>query len=144
MLLFILFIGNPPLTDQIHGNTQNDTKELTRRGRALDIQCRVKATVTRDEGFTVVPKSNEEASSLNYFEERSKLYVMGTKKESRHLCGPRVLAQMDPEKQPFKMIQAAITNIQLTRKGRAHLIVRPLRASLGTKPIQERGDCSDT
>ena len=34
-------------------------------------------TMTRDEGFTVVPKWSEEAASLDSFEDRSK-YVMGT------------------------------------------------------------------
>ena len=62
---------------------------------------------------------------------------MGTKEEDRCLCGPRVLAQMDPEKQPYNVIRAAITNVQLTREGGAFLIVSALRAALGTKPIQE-------
>ena len=59
-------------------------------------------TMTRNEGFTVVPKWNEEASSLDSFDNSVNLYVMGTKKEDRYLCGPRALAQMDREKQPLQ------------------------------------------
>ena len=67
--------------------------------------------MTRNEGFTVVPKWNEEASSLDSFDNRVNLYVLGTKKEDRYLFGPRVLAQRDREKQPCKEIRAAITNV---------------------------------
>ena len=47
---------------------------------------------------SVVLKWNEEPSTLDAFEERVILYVLGTKKEERYLCGPRLLAQMDPER----------------------------------------------
>ena len=56
---------------------------------------------------------------------------MGTKEEDRYLCGPRVQAQMDPQKQPYKVIRAAITNVQLTREGGTYLIVSPHRSALG-------------
>ena len=60
--------------------------------------------MNRDEGFSVVPnKVERRATSPDAVEERVKLYVMGTKKENRSLCGPRVLAQTDPEKQPYKV-----------------------------------------
>ena len=39
--------------------------------------------MTSDEGFASAPLWNEEASSLLSFEERIKLYVMGTKIEDR-------------------------------------------------------------
>ena len=93
--------------------------------------------MTRDEGFTFVPKWNEETSSRDSFDGRVKLYVMGTKKEHRDLCGPRAFAQMDPEKHPYKVMRSAITNVQLTRDGGAYPIVSALRAVLGAKPIQE-------
>ena len=86
--------------------------------------------MNRDEGFSVVPKWNEEASSLDSFEEMVKLYLVGTKEVDRHLCGPKVLAQMDPE----KVIWAKITNVQFTGKGGAYLVVP---AAMGMKPIQE-------
>ena len=56
--------------------------------------------MTRDEGFTVVPKCSEEASTLDAFEERVNMDVKGTKAGDGCLCGPRVLAQVDPAKQP--------------------------------------------
>ena len=55
---------------------------------------------------SVVPKWNEEPSTLDAFEERVILYVLGTKKEERYLCGPRILAQMDPERQPYKVVKS--------------------------------------
>ena len=56
---------------------------------------------------SVVPKWNEEPSTLDAFEERVILYVLVTKKEERYLCGPRLLAQMDPERQPCKVVKSA-------------------------------------
>ena len=88
--------------------------------------------MNRDEGFSVVPMCNEEPSSKDSFEERVKLYVMGTKEEHRCLCGPRVLADMDPEKQPYQVIRAAITTVQLTGDGGAYLMVSALLAALET------------
>ena len=80
---------------------------------------------------------NEEPSSKDSFEERVKLYVMGTKEEHRCLCGPSVLADMDPEKQPYQVIRATITTVQLTGDGGAYLMVSALLAALETQPIQE-------
>ena len=51
----------------------------------------------------------------------------------RSLCGPRVLAQMDPEKQPYKVSPAAITNEQLAGAGGAQIIVLAVRAAEKTK-----------
>ena len=79
--------------------------------------------MARDEGLTVVLKSS--------------CMLMGIKKEDRYLCGPRVLAKLDQEKQRCNVIRAAMTNVQLTRECGADLIVSTLRAALGAKPIQE-------
>ena len=64
-----------------------------------------------------MPKWNEEPSTLDAFEERVILYVLGTKKEERYLCGPRLLAQMDPERQPYKVVKSAVTTTQLAAEG---------------------------
>ena len=58
---------------------------------------------------SVVPKWNEEPSTLDALEERVILYVLVTKKEERYLCGPRLLAHMDPERQPYKVVKSAVT-----------------------------------
>ena len=86
---------------------------------------------------SVVPKWNEEPSTLDAFEERVILYVLGTKKEERYLCGPRHLAQMDPERQPYKVVKSAVTTTQLTAEGGATLVIAALRRALGARPIQE-------
>ena len=86
---------------------------------------------------SVVPKWNEEPSTLDAFEERVILYVLGTKKEERYLCGPRLLAQMDPERQPYKVVKSAVTTTQLAAEGGATLVIAALRRALGARPIQE-------
>ena len=85
---------------------------------------------------SVVPKWNEEPSTLDAFEERVILYVLGTKKEERYPCGPRLLAQ-DPERQPYKVVKSAVTTTQLAAEGGATLVIAALRRALGARPIQE-------
>ena len=86
----------------------------------------------------MVPKWNEEPSTLDAFEERVILYVLGTKKEERYLCGPRLfLAQMDPERQPYKVVKSAVTTTQVAVEGGATLVIAALRRALGARPIQE-------
>ena len=58
-------------------------------------------------------------------------------KEERYLCGPRLLGQMDPEQQPYKVVKSAVTTVQLAAEGEATLVVAALRRSLGARPIQE-------
>ena len=70
---------------------------------------------------SVVPKWNEEPDA---FEERVILFVLGTKKEERYLCGPRLLAQMDPQRQPYKVVKSAVTPTQLAAEGGATLVMR--------------------
>ena len=65
------------------------------------------------------------------------LFVMGTKKEERYLCGPRLLAQMDPERQPYKVFKSAVTTAHLAAEGGTTLVVAALRRFLGARPIQE-------
>ena len=63
--------------------------------------------------------------------------MLGTKKEERYLCGPRLLAQMDPERQPYKVVKSAVTTTQLAAEGGATLVIAALRRALGARPIQE-------
>ena len=86
---------------------------------------------------SVVPKWNEEPSTLDAFEERVILYVLGTKKEERYLCGPRLLAQMDPERQPYKVVKSAVTTTQLAAEGGQTLVIAALRRALGARASQE-------
>ena len=63
---------------------------------------------------------------MDAVEERVILYVLGTKKEERYLCGPILLAQMDPERQPYKVVQSAVTTTQLAAEGGATLAIAAL------------------
>ena len=58
-------------------------------------------------------------------------------KKKRYLWGPRLLAQMDPERQSYKVVKSAVTTVQLAAEGGATLVVAALRRSLGDRPIQE-------
>ena len=86
---------------------------------------------------SVVPKWNEEPSMLDAFEERVILNVLGTTKEERYLCGPRLLEHMDPERQPYKVVKSAVSTTQLAAEGGATLVIAALRRALGARPIQE-------
>ena len=83
---------------------------------------------------SVVPNWNEEPSTLDAFEERVILYVMGTKEEERYLCGPRLVAQMDPERQPYKVVKSAVTTAQLAAEGGATLVGCGSTTFLGSSP----------
>ena len=65
----------------IHGHFELHSSNIG--DGALGIQCEV-ITMTQQD-TSVVPKRNEEPSTLDAFEERVILYVMGTKKEERYL-----------------------------------------------------------
>ena len=80
---------------------------------ALGIQCEVATMAQLDN--SVVPKWNEAPSTLDAFVERVILFVLETKKEERYLCGPRLLAQMDPERQPYKVVKSAVTTTRVER-----------------------------
>ena len=49
------------------------------------------------DGYSLIPRWNEEAATLESFDQRVKLFVTSTKKEERYLCGPRLLSTFDPE-----------------------------------------------
>ena len=52
---------------------------------------------TGQDGYSFIPRLNEEAATLESFDQRVKLFVSSTKEEERYLCGPRLLATFDPE-----------------------------------------------
>ena len=139
-------IWNKPLLDNIiidslchyckiliHGHFELKSSNIG--SGALVIQCEVVTMAQQD--TSVVPKWNEEASTLDAFEERVILLVLGTQKEECYLWGPRLLAHMDPERQPYKVVKSAVTTTQLAAKGGATLVIAALRRALGARPIQE-------
>ena len=50
-----------------------------------------------EDGYSSIQRWNEEAATLESFDQRVKLFVSSTKKEERYLCGPRLLSTFDPE-----------------------------------------------
>ena len=61
----------------------------------------------------------------------------GQRKRSAIYAVTRLLAQMDPERQPYKVVKSAVTTTQLAAEGGATLVIAALRRALGARPIQE-------
>ena len=91
------------------------------------------------ESYSFTSRWNEEAATLEAFEQRVKLFVSSMKKEERYLCGPRLLATFDPEGDTFQYVRDNLTDVQLeTADGSgALMIVKTIRLSVGPKSIQE-------
>ena len=91
------------------------------------------------DGYSFFPRWNEEAVTLEPFDQRVKLFASSTKKEETYLCGPRLLSTFDPEGDTFRYVRDNLTDVQLeTADGSsALLIVKTIRLSVGPKTTQE-------
>ena len=65
------------------------------------------------DGCFFIPRWNEEAATLESFDQRVKLFVSSTKKEDRYLCGSRLLSTFDPEGDTFRHVRENLTDVQL-------------------------------
>ena len=65
------------------------------------------------DGNSFIPRWNEEAATLESFDQRVKLFVSSTKKEERYLCGPRLLATFDPKGGTFRYVRDNLSDVQL-------------------------------
>ena len=83
----------------------------------------------RQDGYSFLPRWNEEAATLESFDQRVKLFVSSTKKEERYLCGPRLLSTFDPEGDTFRYGRADGSGVLM--------IVKTIRLSAGPKSTQE-------
>ena len=86
-----------------------------------------------------IPRWNEEAATLESFDQRVKLFVSSTKEEKRYLCGPRLLSTFDPEGDTFRYVRDNLTDVQLEAAdgSGALMIVKTIRLSVGPKSTQE-------
>ena len=91
------------------------------------------------DGYAIILRWNEEAATLESFDQRVKLFVSSTKKEERYLCGPRLLSTFDPEGDTFRYVRDNLTEVELEAAdgSGALMIVRTIRLSVGPKSIQE-------
>ena len=62
------------------------------------------------DGYSFIPRWNEETAKLESFDERVKLFTSSTKKKERYLCGPRLLATFDPEGGTFRYVRDNLTD----------------------------------
>ena len=90
------------------------------------------------DGYSSIPRRNEEAATLQSFDQRVKLFVSPAKKEERYLSGPRLLATFDPEGDTFRYVRDNLTDVQLEAAdgSGALMIVKTIRLSVGPKSIQ--------
>ena len=91
------------------------------------------------DGYSFIPRWNEEAAALESFDQRVKLFVSSTKEEERYLCGPRLLSTFDPEGDTFRCVRDNLTDVHLEAAdgSSALMIVKTIRLSVGPKSTQE-------
>ena len=91
------------------------------------------------DSYSFFPRWNEEAATLESFDQRVQLFVSSTKKEERYLTGPRLLSTFDPEGDTFRYVRDNLTDVQLEAADRsgALMIVKTIRLSVGPMSIQE-------
>ena len=92
------------------------------------------------DGYSFIPRWNEEAATLESFDQRVKLFVSSAKMEERYLYGPRLLSTFDPEEgDTFRHVRDNLTDVQFTAAdgSGALMIVKTIRLSVGPKSTQE-------
>ncbi|CAK0814933.1 unnamed protein product, partial [Prorocentrum cordatum] len=83
-----------------------------------------------------IPVWNGEASTLESFEEKVKLWVLGTKKDDRIYLGPRLVQAMDEDSQQwFEAKKVSLDD--LVKEGGAEKVVEALKGVRGTVTMQE-------
>ena len=89
--------------------------------------------------YSFIPGWNEEAGTLESFDQRVRLFVSSMEKEDRYLFGPRLLSTFDPEGDTFRYVRDNLVGAQLEAPGGsgAMMIVKTIRLSVGPKSTQE-------
>ena len=97
------------------------------------------------DGYSFIPRWNEEAATLESLNQRVKLFVSFTKKDERYLCGPRLLATFHPEGDTFRYVRDNLTAVQLEAAdgSGALMIVKTIRPSQFRKVCGCSGISSD-
>ena len=90
-----------------------------------------------EDSYSFIPRWNEEAATLESFDQRVKLFVSSTKKEERYLCDPRLLSAFDPEGDTFRFVRDDLTDVQLEAADGpgAQVVVKTIRLSAGPESI---------
>ena len=91
------------------------------------------------ESYSFIPLWNEEAATLESFDQRVKLVVSSTKKEERYLCGPQLLSTLDLEGDTLRYVRDNVADVQLEAAdgSSALMIVKTIRLTDGPKSTQE-------
>ena len=85
------------------------------------------------ESFSFIPRWNEEAATMESFDQRVKFFTSSTKEEKRYVCGPRLLSTFDPEGDSFRCVRDNLINVQLEEAdgSGALMIVKTTGLSVG-------------
>ena len=95
-----------------------------------------KMTSNTTTGHQTIPQWDGRSSSLETFEQKVKLYVMGTKKDERCYCAARLLGAMDPASDAFKLGSSLDTEVLESENG-AQKVVQMIIAAQGPQTINE-------
>ena len=91
------------------------------------------------ESYSFIPRWNEEAATLESFDQRVELFVSSTKKEETYLCGPRLLSTYDPEGDTPRYVRDNLAvQLEAGDGSGALMIVETIRLSVRPKS----GNCS--
>ena len=90
------------------------------------------------ESSSSISRWDEEAATLEAFEQRVKLFVFRRRKK-RYLCGPRLLSTFDAEGDTFRYVRDNLAALKLETAGGsgAQMIVKTIRLSVDPKSTQE-------
>ena len=94
---------------------------------------------TREVRQDGVPQWDGKATSIAGWREKVSLYIMGTRKDDRYLCGPRLLGTLDPDSNEYKSIRKRVDDGTLSHESGsgALKVVDEIKALLGPRSLQE-------
>ena len=87
--------------------------------------------------MSFIPQWNEEAATLEAFEQRVKLFVSSTKEEERYFSGPRLFSTFDTGRDIFRYVRDNLTGGEAADGSSALMIVETIRLAVGPKSTQE-------
>ena len=85
------------------------------------------------------PRGNGRSTSIKGWRERVQLYILGTRKDDRYLCGARVLGTLNPDSNEYANVRKLVDEETLCKAdGSGALnVVDEIQKMLGPRSLQE-------
>ena len=79
------------------------------------------------------------ATTIKAWKERVQLYILGTRKDDRYLCGARVLGTLNPDSDEYANVRKTVDDGKLTANdgSGALAVVDEIKKMLGPRSLQE-------